>query len=97
MSLLTDVYLEMSYLQQYRRRVYDSLKLVNLTNVPNGMNLINKVRADPVQSLIYVVGIPLSMWFLIGSPGADTQLGLSVALVWFGIGASLILFKRIRS
>lgn len=61
------------------------------------MNPIKQVRDDPVQTLVVAVGIPLTQWFLIGSPGAGTRLGLSIALVWFGIGASLMLFKRSRN
>lgn len=61
------------------------------------MNPLKNDLDDPLQTLVFVFGITLTLWFLIGSPGADTRLGLSVALVWFGIGASLVLFRQSRN
>lgn len=52
---------------------------------------------DPFRTLLIIVGVPFSLWYFIGTPGAGLRLTIALALVWTGFGFALILLSRSRS
>jgi hypothetical protein len=57
-------------------------------------NVDLSMQFEQHELAIILVGLPLTLWFLVGAPGVGSQLGIAISLLWFGVGASVMRLHR---